>query len=56
MKRDIILAGVGGQGIISIAAIIGYAALAARSFSETIRSSRNEPARRRCFIEPQDLR
>jgi indolepyruvate ferredoxin oxidoreductase beta subunit len=27
MKRDIILAGVGGQGIISIAAIIGYAAL-----------------------------
>jgi indolepyruvate ferredoxin oxidoreductase beta subunit len=28
MKRDIILAGVGGQGIISIAAIIGTAALA----------------------------
>ena len=27
MKRDIILAGVGGQGIISMAAIIGYAAL-----------------------------
>jgi len=27
MKRDIILAGVGGQGIISIASIIGYAAL-----------------------------
>jgi indolepyruvate ferredoxin oxidoreductase beta subunit len=27
MKRDIILAGVGGQGIISIAAIIGYAAI-----------------------------
>ena len=27
MKRDIILSGVGGQGIISIAAIIGYAAL-----------------------------
>ena len=27
MKRDIILAGVGGQGIISIAAIIGTAAL-----------------------------
>lgn len=27
MKRDIILAGVGGQGIISIAAVIGYAAL-----------------------------
>ena len=27
MKKDIILAGVGGQGIISIAAIIGYAAL-----------------------------
>lgn len=27
MKRDIILAGVGGQGIVSIAAIIGYAAL-----------------------------
>jgi len=27
MKRDIILAGVGGQGILSIAAIIGYAAL-----------------------------
>ncbi|MEI7663164.1 MAG: indolepyruvate oxidoreductase subunit beta [Bacteroidota bacterium] len=27
MKKDIIFAGVGGQGIISIAAIIGYAAL-----------------------------
>jgi indolepyruvate ferredoxin oxidoreductase beta subunit len=27
MKRDIILAGVGGQGIVSIASIIGYAAL-----------------------------
>jgi indolepyruvate ferredoxin oxidoreductase, beta subunit len=27
MKKDIILAGVGGQGILSIAAIIGYAAL-----------------------------
>jgi indolepyruvate ferredoxin oxidoreductase beta subunit len=27
MKKDIILAGVGGQGIISIASIIGYAAL-----------------------------
>jgi indolepyruvate ferredoxin oxidoreductase beta subunit len=27
MKRDIILAGVGGQGIISIASIIGYTAL-----------------------------
>lgn len=27
MKRDIILAGVGGQGILSIAAIIGYAAV-----------------------------
>jgi len=27
MKKDIILAGVGGQGIISIAAIIGYAAI-----------------------------
>ncbi|MBN2890625.1 MAG: indolepyruvate oxidoreductase subunit beta [Bacteroidales bacterium] len=28
MKKDIILAGVGGQGIISIAGIIGYAAIA----------------------------
>jgi indolepyruvate ferredoxin oxidoreductase beta subunit len=27
MKRDIILAGVGGQGILSIAAVIGFAAL-----------------------------
>jgi len=27
MKRDIIFAGVGGQGILSIAAVIGYAAL-----------------------------
>jgi len=27
MKRDIILAGVGGQGILSIAKVIGYAAL-----------------------------
>ena len=27
MKKDIILAGVGGQGILSIAAVIGHAAL-----------------------------
>ena len=27
MKKDIILAGVGGQGILSIAAVIDYAAL-----------------------------
>lgn len=27
MKKDIILAGVGGQGILSIAAVIGYAAI-----------------------------
>jgi indolepyruvate ferredoxin oxidoreductase beta subunit len=27
MKKDIILAGVGGQGIVSIASVIGYAAL-----------------------------
>ncbi len=29
MKRDIILAGVGGQGLLSIAAVIGHAALGA---------------------------
>ena len=29
MKKDIILAGVGGQGILSIAAIIGYASVEA---------------------------
>ena len=29
MKKDIILAGVGGQGILSIAAVIGYAAVEA---------------------------
>ncbi len=28
MKRDVILAGVGGQGLLSIAAVIGHAALA----------------------------
>ena len=27
MKNDIILSGVGGQGILSIAAVIGYAAV-----------------------------
>jgi indolepyruvate ferredoxin oxidoreductase beta subunit len=32
MKKDIILAGVGGQGIISIAAVIGYAALQEKMF------------------------
>lgn len=32
MKKDIILAGVGGQGILSIAAIIGYAAVEAGLF------------------------
>ncbi len=32
MKKDIIIAGVGGQGIVSIAAIIGYAAVEAGLF------------------------
>ena len=32
MKKDIILAGVGGQGIISIASVIGYAALQEKMF------------------------
>ncbi len=32
MKNDIILAGVGGQGILSIAAIIGYAAVESNLF------------------------
>jgi indolepyruvate ferredoxin oxidoreductase beta subunit len=32
MKKDIILAGVGGQGILSIATIIGYAALKQNMF------------------------
>ena len=32
MKKDIILAGVGGQGILSIAAIIGYAAVESNLF------------------------
>lgn len=32
MKKDIILAGVGGQGIISIAAVIGFAALQEKMF------------------------
>ncbi|MFC2130288.1 indolepyruvate oxidoreductase subunit beta [Bacteroidota bacterium] len=32
MKKDIILAGVGGQGIVSISAIIGYAAVAENLF------------------------
>ncbi|MBC8461969.1 MAG: indolepyruvate oxidoreductase subunit beta [Deltaproteobacteria bacterium] len=32
MKKDIILAGVGGQGILSIAAVIGYAALEQEMF------------------------
>ncbi len=32
MKKDIILAGVGGQGILSIAAIIGYAAVETNLF------------------------
>jgi indolepyruvate ferredoxin oxidoreductase beta subunit len=31
-KRDIIIAGVGGQGIVSIASVIGYATLEARLF------------------------
>ena len=48
MKTDIILSGVGGQGILSIAAIIGEAALKEaerRVVHETGRSSRDEPAR-----------
>jgi indolepyruvate ferredoxin oxidoreductase beta subunit len=32
MKKDIILAGVGGQGILSIAAVIGYAALSEKLY------------------------
>ena len=33
MKADIILSGVGGQGILSIAAVIGEAALKAVSYT-----------------------
>ncbi len=36
MKNDIILAGVGGQGILSIAASIGYAAINAGLSSQAV--------------------
>ncbi len=48
MKKDIILAGVGGQGILSIATSIGMAAIEFRTASETSRSSWHEPARWGC--------
>ena len=47
MKTDIILSGVGGQGILSIAAIIGEAALAENLYIKQA----EEPTRRRCAIE-----
>lgn len=46
MKTDIILSGVGGQGILSIAAIIGEAAREKRTLYETSRGTWDEPARR----------
>jgi hypothetical protein len=36
MKKDIILSGVGGQGILSIATVIGKAALKRRPLHEAI--------------------
>ncbi len=56
MKCDIILAGVGGQGILSIAATIGLAAVEEESLPETVGSSWNEPAGRRCAVAPQAVR
>ena len=46
MKTDIILSGVGGQGILSIAAVIGEHPQ--RGLYETGRSPRNEPERWWC--------
>ena len=53
MKNDIILSGVGGQGILSIAATIGLAAVANDLFSKTIRSSWYEPAGWRCSVSSE---
>ena len=44
MKADIILSGVGGQGILSIAAVIGEAALKEGLW--------NEPAWGGCAVKP----
>lgn len=42
MKTDIILSGVGGQGILSIAAVIGEARIKRRSVYEASGSTRYE--------------
>lgn len=44
MKSDIILAGVGGQGILATAAAVGMAAFEKSSLLKTSRSSWNESA------------
>lgn len=43
MKKDIILSGVGGQGILSIATVIGKAALKDGVIYETSGSTWHEP-------------
>ena len=50
MKKDIILAGVGGQGILTIAAAIGFAAIEAGLAYKAVRGARYEPERRRCAV------
>lgn len=51
MKLDIILSGVGGQGILSIAAIIGEAALRKGLHVKQAEVHRHEPARGRRAVE-----
>ena len=42
MKKDIILAGVGGQGILSIAAIIGTAAIESDLYLKPTKSAKRD--------------
>ena len=56
MKADIILSGVGGQGILSIAAVIGEAALKEGLYMKQAESSWNEPAWGGCAVKPPPVR
>lgn len=55
MKSDIILAGVGGQGILSIASVIGMAALE-NHLLKTGRGSWNESTRRCSSVTSKNFR
>ena len=55
-KTDIILAGVGGQGILSVATIIGHAAVASGLNLKQAETHGMSPTGWRCTVAPASLR